>query len=565
MPYSYLLEKTFQNRGYDQSFLDSLEKGSDHRLLHIDEMCEKLHEIRLSHMPIAMIPDFDMDGIMCGVIAMACFSELGFTGILYPTRPSSGYGIGPDVIAALLSEHSEVQAVLTADVGISCHAAVKTAKQAGLIVLVTDHHLPVKDELPAADILIDPMRADDPYEHPQICGAYVLWQVFFRYAQLYCDRYLQDQIYRLRVFAGIGTVSDSMPLLHENRPLVRDAVNVAKLIWFKGNPFVIENLGGTDLYVDIFRGLHAVISKFASEGRIQCASDIDEDFFGYYLAPMFNSVKRLDGSIERAFCAFLCGGRQADVDYLYSLNQRRKQLVSLHLQRMQDQHQPYAPYLWLNDAPGGIQGLLAQHVTAQTGLPALCVNPDAGYSGSGRSPVWYPFLTETKGTGIFAAGHEVAFGVSVHDEDGAKRIFNYLSKKVPEKLAEHPETAKKSYDFVIDCTGTDGDTGINIMLFLEYLDELKFYEPFGNGFEAPHILLKFDPKQASFFQMGSDRQHLKIKLEKGFEVLLWNDAVNRELYEGADLLCLEGKLSISEFMDMRTVSFTGSVIEAKKA
>src|SRR5699024_1470348 len=140
-----------------------------------------------------------------------------------------------------------------------------------------------------------------------------------------------------------------------------------------------------------------------------------------------------------------------------------------------------------------------------------------------------------------------------------KRIFNYLSKKVPEKLAEHPETAKKSYDFVIDCTGLDGDTGINIMLFLEYLDELKFYEPFGNGFEAPHILLKFDPKQASFFQMGSDRQHLKIKLEKGFEVLLWNDAVNRELYEGADLLCLEGKLSISEFMDMRTVSFTGSV------
>lgn len=133
----------------------------------------------------------------------------------------------------LLASYPGAKAIITADVGIASHAAVDYARNKGLKVFVTDHHRPLS-VLPAADVVVDPLREDDPYEVKGICGAYVMYQCLEHYANCYEDFLTKEQISRLRVFAGIGTIPDSMPLVRQNRILVRDAVSICRYIYSNG-------------------------------------------------------------------------------------------------------------------------------------------------------------------------------------------------------------------------------------------------------------------------------------------------------------------------------------------
>ena len=101
------------------------------------------------------------------------------------------------------------------------------------------------------------------------------------YARAHTDAAEQTRIARLRVFAGIGTVSDSMPLLHENRQLVRDAIRLTKLVWCGGNRDYVSSIDGTPFYRAVFLGLYEVLDGLKSIGKLH---EIDEDLFGFYLA-----------------------------------------------------------------------------------------------------------------------------------------------------------------------------------------------------------------------------------------------------------------------------------------
>src|SRR5699024_7522237 len=119
---------------------------------------------------------------------------------------------------------------------------------------------------------------------------------------------------------GIGTVSDGMPFLHENRELIRDAVRIARLMFFDNHSFLVDRMLGSALYRNCFLAVHQLLSYFASDGKILENKDINADFFAFYLAPMFNSVKRMNGDINRAFAVFFNGGQRDDITYLYELN-----------------------------------------------------------------------------------------------------------------------------------------------------------------------------------------------------------------------------------------------------
>lgn len=564
MIFSPLLEKMFANRGYTESFLTTYEQyDPSEQMLNARAFCERLRELRLDPTcpHIVFMPDFDMDGIMSGVVGFAGLFELGFNISLHVPDPKDGYGFNKDTIDRIVANYPGVKVLITADNGISCHEGVAYAKQLGLEVLLTDHH---KQDggLPAADFVVDPMQEADTFSMPYICGANVIYQLLQLYADMYGDNQMKSQIRRLRVFAGIGTVSDSMPLLNMNRQLVRDAIAICKLVYANGDDYVVSHIMGSPVYRSAFYGLKTVLDVFTAAGKLSSKDDIDEQFFGFYLAPMFNSVKRMDGDMMRAFGVFFSDTKLDDANYLYELNERRKTSVAAYLEELQETDNAMAPYVYITTASRGLAGLLATQLMDIMKGPCIVVRreDDGTYAGSGRSPAWYPFLTRASGHFCAAAGHESAFGIHFDSWDDIQKYFDFIQEDTADVLqGVDLESFQIRPDFVIDPYG-NGDIGIDIMAFMEFLDELERYRPFGVSFEEPCVLLRFYPGDATWQLIGSMKQHLKLRLPYGFEVLVWNASDKIALQTSDEMVSLYGKLSKHTFRDVETVQFIGNFV-----
>ena len=283
---NHLIDQMFKNRGYDINYINSINVYQHKNLFNVSELADRLKSIHDNGTHIVVLPDFDTDGIMSGVIGFAGLAELGFNVSLFIPNPKEGYGFSDKTIERLVSEYPDTGAIITCDVGISCYDGIDKARSLGIEVLVTDHHKELSDfdDRMNAELVVDPMQSVDTYEHPFICGAYVLYQCLYHYTVKYCDKSLLAQINRLRVFAGIGTISDLMPMLYENRGIVKDTISLSRLIYSDGNPWFVNSIRGCDAYRRIYFGLYTVFDVFTKMGKIAGSSGIDESFFGYYFA-----------------------------------------------------------------------------------------------------------------------------------------------------------------------------------------------------------------------------------------------------------------------------------------
>lgn len=528
-----------------------LNRDEHEELLDVQTLADELKLIHDSQQLIVVLPDFDMDGISAGTIGFAGLSELGFRCALY--RPDTvDYGITPETIEHLVAEFSDAHAILTCDVGITACEGIDAAKQRGLKVFVTDHH--VQQVQLGADVVVDPNRIDEMYGNSGICGAYVLWQVLAAYAAKYGTPFEQSQIERLRVFAGIGTISDSMPLVRENRQLVRDACGICRLVM---EPFFIDNMIGSYAYVHAFQGLHETLKLFVDMGKISHLRDITEDFFGFYLAPMFNAAKRMGGDMDVVFGVFFGDTPYENACTLYDLNEKRKAIVEQYYDDMLEREQPYEPYVYLTDAPSGLRGLLATKLNRETGEPVFVFAEDGGkYRGSGRTPAWYQAVTELTNNGFWAAGHENAFGVGVTDIHELKALVAFLDDSV-DMARDAVEFVEFEPDVLISTYDESADSNIDIPLFAEYCSEIRELAPFGRGFEAPRVALTFKPEDGEWNVIGSLKQHLKISLPYGFDVCCWNQAGKIDELQVADEIMVIGSLEKNYYNDTCRVQFKG--------
>lgn len=576
MEYGRLMELLFQNRGYDADLLDKISLYDRNEVfLNVDDLCDRLLGYRARQERVVFVPDYDMDGIMSGVIGFAGLVELGFQASLYIPEPHRGYGFDKEDVDDILSQYPDTKAILTADTGITCFSGVEYAKSKGLAVMVTDHHHQAAT-LPDADVVVDPMQKADPFSFPEVCGAYVIYCCLLKVAERLGNRNQIDQIRRLRMFAGIGTIADSMPVISSNRELVKDAIAIARLLYSNGNTFVVDSIKGTAAYRRVFYGFHQVLTFYKEAGKLNEPSDIDEGFFGFYVTPMFNSVKRLGriGDMSRVFGVFFKDDPTEDIDYLIQLNDQRKEMVNRYMVNIELSDQPFAPYLYLTDAPLGIAGLLATKLMDATAGPCMVgridVDDDGNcvFHGSGRSPEWFPFLKLNPAPDLLGAlGHEGAYGFVMELDDEAlwKDSCETYVKLLEERL-QSSKTASQDViaralvpDFVIADDGT-GDTDIDILEFMEFVSEAERMKPFGRGFPEPNILLKFRAGDGEWKTMGSMQQHLKISLPHGLDVICWNQAEKVEQADDPTKECqVWGKLSVNEFHQSVTVQFLGDL------
>lgn len=554
-----LLKTFFDRRSYTDDFLRNLDKKIEGELKDTDLACRLLREAYEKQERVVILPDFDMDGIMAGTIGFAGLSELGFKCSLFLPSTQDGYGFSSLTIDRLVKDYPDTKYLLTCDVGVTCYAGVKRAKELGITVIVTDHHKQKEDGVLESDAHVNPMRLDEDYPLKTICGAYVLWRVLKYYAKTYCDVNMQDQIERLKVFAGIGTISDTMTLHNDNRQVVNDSVTISRLLFSEDNRWFLDVLDGCDKYKSSFEGLFNVLESFYEKNKIIMEDDINEGFYGFYLAPTFNSVKRLESSILDAFGVFFDRkGSFGHIDVLHDLNEQRKELVNNHYEHLLSSDQPHAPYIYISDAPLGICGLLATKLMKISGLPTIVLN-DSKFKGSGRSPHWIKFNSILTEAGFYVAGHESAFGVTVNDEIELLTLYAFI-QNLMDQYSEIASEAIENADYDICISSLDdGDIDFNIPLISEFIYELKTYKPFGQGFMKPVIKLRFKPDDATILTMGEDKKHIKFLLPHGFCAIVWGGGLIKDELTSKDVIELYGDLTINKFMDKRTVTFTSSL------
>ena len=555
-----LLSAFFKKRGYTQDLLDSYCISDGLFPAGTERLCHKLQQYHDGKKHLVLLTDIDMDGIMSGVIGFAGLSELGFRVSLY--MPSvGGYGFTPETIDHLVSLYPDVDGILTADVGITCHDGVAHARSLGLDIFVTDHHVPPAKPVDA-NVIEDPMSESDP-KYGHICGANVLYQVLLCYALTYSgSNFLVSQIRRLRIFAGYGTVSDSMPMLYENRDAVSDAVTITRLILYGKDCDFVRYLPGCDVYRRAFYGIYRFVSYLCREKGILVPSGIDEEFIGYYIAPAFNAVKRVGDDMCLAYDVFFgTDPMQASVD-LYRLNEKRKCVVADAFEDMMSERQPWAPYVYVTTAGGGILGLLAQNVMKRTGCPAFVVNfSGTGFSGSGRCPSWFPFLNISSEYNLScrAAGHNEAFGIFFSDDSAVDDLYAFLqtevSKRRPVALSFDPDILISNYG--------DGDVPLDVDLFADFLEQLELYKPFGPGFEKPVIGFRFHGADGVWSVMGKEKNHVRIEFDQDFSCICWNSRAIYDEWNECDhdrVYTVAGMLSVNEFRGIRRIQFIGSFV-----
>lgn len=249
-----------------QALLGAGAKLSDPFLLRdMDKAVARIEQAVENEETIVIYGDYDVDGISATAILYECLSSMGaHVRCKLPTR-GTGYGLTRPALESLAEKGFKL--VVTVDNGISAIEEAACAKELGLDLIVTDHHLP-GETLPDAVAVVDPKRADDESPFKDLCGAGVAFKLCA--ALEGCEP--ADLLEMYGELVALGTVADVMPLVGENRTLVKAG---------------LRQLQQTDR-----PGFGALLEEVGLAGKPITAENIS-----YAIAPRINAAGRMDNAV----------------------------------------------------------------------------------------------------------------------------------------------------------------------------------------------------------------------------------------------------------------------------
>lgn len=572
MKNNQLTDLFLKRRGYTPEYLKQISDPSHQKLLNVEKLAQILKFVHDTESRIVIMPDFDCDGDSAATVGFAGLSQLGFNVGVYIPHPEKGYGIRIPDIQSVQQQFPDVKYIISCDVGITCYSAFHYANQQGIHVLITDHHEEkrVKPRPLEADVIVNPCQLAETYKLRGICGAHVFWQVLDEYARTY-DTNQVGLITALRVFAGIGTVGDMMPMLNENRQLIKDTVQMLRFIYSTSLADLERMLQGTTfMYQRAFLGLKALLGELKRQNKIVSLDSIDEKFLGWTLVPMYNAIKRMGLPMTIIYSVFF--GNTFDIQVhasqqLIKANQDRKTYVGNYLAKIHEDTlnglEPFAPFIYVTDAPGGMLGLLANQLDRETGLPTFVINRQ-NLAGSGRSFDYFPVISGLANTEFrdCVAGHEEAFGIHFKDPVQVERFYNFLVQYVyPLYERAKAQGPKQDYDVLIGEPNSKFtiDQTVNLHDDYDFYDNMHSLKPFGQEFPEPNVAAVFKTSSLQISRMGKDKQHLKLVTPEGLELLSWNNGKLAGQFQNKGLVLFKGSFGVNTFMGQEKLQMTGDV------
>jgi single-stranded-DNA-specific exonuclease len=448
---------------------------------------------------ILVVGDFDADGATSSALVVAALGEMGASHVNYlvPDRFRFGYGLTPEIVEVALADKPDL--LITVDNGISSIEGVARAREAGIRVLVTDHHLP-GSELPAADAIVNPNQPGDSFPSRTLAGVGVAFYLMMalrsrlRETGWFAEQQLKEpNLAAYLDLVALGTVADVVPLDRNNRLLVRQGLSRIRAGHCRP-------------------GIRALLEIAGRNPSRVVASD-----FGFAVGPRLNAAGRLDDMSLGIECLLSDSHHRADelAQQLDALNRERREIEAdmkagaaqyLDAMQLDSDDLPAGFCLYDADWHQGVIGILASRIKEQFHRPVI-VFADAGsgeIKGSARS---IPGLHIRDALDVVAArhpgllnkfgGHAMAAGLSLE----ADRLDDFRQAFVAELETQLDETALTG---VLETDGKlqPGDFS------LELSELIRDSGPWGQGFPEP----LFD----GLFQVLSVRvvgeRHLKLSL-----------------------------------------------------
>lgn len=530
---SPLLAKIFISRGieeeeYIKMFLNpSMKDLYDPFLLKdMDKAVDRIINAVRSRERIIIFGDYDVDGITSTSILydflVKCGADVGY---YIPDRKEEGYGLSIGAVQKVINDGASL--IITVDCGITAFEEVKYIIDNDVDIIITDHH-ECKDELPEAYALVNPCRHDCTYPFKELAGVGVTFKLL---QALSIKMDLKDPSLDYIDLVALGTVADVVPLVSENRIIVKYGLKKIENTFNKGLKALIDVSGAKDKPVTSYT-------------------------VGFVLAPRINAAGRI-GDATRAVRLFTTDDENEAIAISKELNEQNiyrqeteQEILNDVLSRVErsvDLKKEKVIVVWGEGWHHGIIGIVASRVTETFHRPCILIAVEDGIGkGSGRSIEGFNlFEALSHCTSLLEkfGGHELAAGLTIKEEN---------IEKLKEMINEYADTLLKDSDLIpkikIDVEVTKED------ISLDSVRELDLLSPFGVGNPSPVFAYK-NLMIEDIRTVGNDK-HIKLKLkdnESFIDAIGFNRGFLAEIYNKNDVIDTACSFEINSWNNTESV------------
>lgn len=470
---------------------------------------------------ITIFGDYDADGITSTTILKRFFHDINKECNVYiPNRLNEGYGLNKNAIKKLSEDGTNL--IITVDCGITAIEETKYAKELGIDIVITDHHEP-GEEIPDAEAVVDCKRKDNKYPFRELAGC----GVAFKLTQALCKNLElnENQALKYLDIACVGTISDVVPLVDENRVIVKLGMLLLKQTKNLGLKQIINNAH--------FKEFNSMSVAFGITPRINACGRLGHQDEALELFTTDNQEK----ATELA--------KKMD-EYNIQRQLEEKRIYDEAITLLQEETQTNCIVLGHENWNPGVIGIVSSRITEKFYKPSILVCFDKDIAkGSGRSIEGFDLhkaLMECDKYLTNYGGHSLAAGLSLNRKDFEK-FKNMINEYAEKNIKDEDLIPTINIDLKLE------DSQLNI----EDVEELKLLEPFGQSNEEP-IFMITNLKVVSIKTL-SDGKHLKLYLKNQNYL----DAIGFNLGERAnelkigDTIDIVGNLNINEFNNTKKV------------
>ena len=478
---------------------------------------------------VVVYGDYDVDGITSTCLLRDYLCSRGLDCIPYiPNRNDEGYGLNCAALDQFKGEN--VDLVITVDCGITAIDEAEHAKELGIDMVITDHHECKDNAIPDVCAVVDTKQAGDTYQNRYLAGVGVAFKLACA-----CSGNSTEMLNKYADLVAVGTIADVMPLLDENRVLVRKGLQMLRR---SPRP-----------------GFLAALKEAGVDPKTITASTIS-----YTIAPRLNAAGRL-GEVDTALELVMCEDDEKAAVLASRLSELNRQRQSIETDIWHEAagllsgENITAPIVLAKEKWNqGVIGIAASRLAEQYSLPTIMISINENGIGKGSCRSFGDFnlfeaLSACSHHLISYGGHALAAGLNIEGskvDAFRKALADYYFANKPAGMPE------------IDCGFVLSDASILTTENVRSLDKL---EPFGNANPKPQMCLT-GATLDSIVSVGNGK-HLKLKVTSGpshFDAIFFSHSKDEFDLHAGDLIDIAFTPQINTFRGTESVQLAVSAL-----
>ena len=449
----------------------------------MEAIVNKIIFARKNKEKIFIYGDYDVDGISGTAFLTKFFNEIGIIVDCYiPSRKETDYGVSKKSIDYFHKRQGKL--VITVDTGYNTIEDVRYAKSLGIEIIITDHHKTVKEKFDDEILYLNP-KLSKTYKFQYLSGA----GVAFKLAQGICMSLGLDMeiIYKYLDIVMIGTIADVVPMMDENRLIIKKGLKIIKNTEVKGLSYLLNYLRlnkKTLTTTDVSYYISPLINSLGRVGISRMGADFflkDDDF------DLYNIIEEMKEQNKQ---------RRALEKHIFDDAMRKIKNLKIPLDKLS------VIFLSSPKWHPGVIGVVSSRLAIKFNIPVILVAIEGDYGKASCRSVGdisiFNLLSDVKNLLERYGGHDLAAGFVIHKENISK-VKEYLINTIPKMKLEHNKN-KKDYEKNFDFELPIEDLGDKTFEFMEKMG------PFGSNNPHP-LFFDRDLKLGEVKRFGVDSRH----------------------------------------------------------